>query len=45
MNLGDNRWHRKYYCDKCVKKNNCDKVVKKRIRENINKSNNQDKSI
>ena len=17
MNLGDNRWHRKYYCDKC----------------------------
>ena len=28
---------KKYYCDKCVKKDNCNKVVKKCIRENINK--------
>ena len=43
--LYEYRIMKKYYCDKCAKKNNCDKVVKKCIRENINKSNNQDKSI
>lgn len=32
---------KKYYCDKCVKKDNCNKVVKKCIKEGLdaNRSN------
>jgi len=26
---------KKYYCDKCVKKDNCDKIVKKCIKEGV----------
>ena len=26
---------KKYYCDKCVKKDNCNKVVKKCIKEGV----------
>lgn len=26
---------KKYYCDKCVKKDNCDKIVKKCIKEGL----------
>lgn len=31
---------KKYYCDKCVKKDNCNKVVKKCIKEGLNTNKN-----
>lgn len=33
---------KKYYCDKCVKKDNCNKIVKKCIKEGLNTNKNNE---